>query len=175
MSQQKKIEEQRTLIAHLRQQLKKEEKTIEKCELIAKSRVPTFENSTINWDNTRQARNISEKLSEVADPPDSESDSAINTDSGSEAGKLSEETDPVLVETIPSQTFTYKKPRKLSRSLSDLCQRNQESYLRTEPTLPTNPPHAMYANHRSVQRPRDVKNRHWRKSIAAFVTTREKK
>ena len=158
-SQQKKIEEQRRIIAHLRQQLETKEKSVRKCEIIAKSRLPSFGSVASKAKESCLDKNYSDE-----DMDDCESDSAINTDSGTEVCKLTD-TDSSLLESKASKILSHQKPRKLYRSLSDLTQQSKIHFSTVVSNLP---PQAVYANHRSVQRPRDVKNRHWRKSVAGF-------
>jgi hypothetical protein len=158
-SQQKKIEEQRAVIQHLRQRLEKEEKSVMSPEITGNSRVPCILNMNLKNDETfcRSSENLPVKL-DTSDKLN-DSDSAINTDSGSESSKLSG-TDLTMIEARHSRKFSNPEETKLSRSLSDLhmCKHLREQYLRKRQT------HAVYPNHRSVQRPRDVKKRHWRKS-----------
>ena len=96
-----------------------------------------------------------------------DSDSAINTDSGSESSKLSE-ADSTVIETN-SRIFSNLDEIKLCRSLSDLhmCKHKPEQYQRNPKHLQT---HAVYSNQRSFQRPWYVKKKYWRKSVAGIQT-----
>ena len=98
-SQQRKIEEQRTIIAHLRHQLEKKEQSLPCSEMTATSKIPYLQT------NKEMSKAPNEKISDMF----SDSDSAINTDSGSENGKLPE---TQIKRILPKPT--------LSRSLSDV-------------------------------------------------------
>ena len=150
-SQQRKIEEQRTIIEHLRNKLNKTEEYLDK---INHSQITTLQKSEISM-----VASSSEKLAvKIVDYEImNDSDSAINTDSGSETGKQH-----------GSQMSKISKMPRLSRSLSDVqvSKKIRDQYLSRGQPLQTICQHSrtLYPNHRSVQRPRDVKKRHWRKS-----------
>ena len=154
-SQQKKIEEQRLIIEHLKHQVEKSEELVNcsDSEINALSKVPSLQ--ATKWQKTESPKIPSEKLTVKVETNDivDDSDSAINTDSGSETGKS-------------NMTKLSKVPR-LSRSLSDVhvCKKLCEQYLNRGEQQ-----HTLYPNHRSIQRPRDVKKRHWRKSICIDST-----
>jgi hypothetical protein len=158
-NQQKKIEEQRTIIQHLRQRLEREENSVKISQIAANSWVPSIHNKNLKSEETIVATHGSDNMSTKE-----ESDSAINTDSGSECGRLYE-ADFTLI----GAKYSNLEEIKLSRSLSDLhmCKHMREKYLRKRH------PRIVYPNHRSVQRPRDVKKRHWRKSALGIETHSE--
>ena len=167
-SQQKKIEEQRTIIEHLRQRIKKKEISEERSPKTPNLWIPCFYNISVKNDETfiHSSDNISVKV--VTNDKLNDSDSAINTDSGSDSSKPSEG-DSTLIEAKLNRKFSHLEETTLSRSLSDLhmCKHMREEYLRKRQT------NTAYANHRSVQRPRDVKKRHWRKSALGIETFSE--
>ena len=151
----------------LRQQLEKKEQPNEKTAI---SKFPCFQNSDENDIKTPLVRIDGAKVSVKVDTNDiaNSSDSAINTDSGSESGKLSETGSAKI-----SRQFSSKNETKLSRSLSDLhvCKKLREQYISRSQALQH--PRALYPNHKSVQRPRDVKKRHWRKSFLGIASSLE--
>ena len=151
-SQQKKIEEQRAVIEHLKQKIEKEGISAEISQLTANLKVPCIHKINTKKEETVAVTHVSDNHSTKEDINDTvnHSDSAINTDSGSDST------------VIDAKHKLFRNPDEimLSRSLSDLhlCKHMREQYLRKRQS------HAVYPNHRSVQRPRDVKKRHWRKS-----------
>ena len=155
MSQQKKIEEQRTIIEHLRQWLQKEDKSEERSQITPNLWVPCIHNLSVKNYETRIHNSDNISINVVTN----DSDSAINTDSGSESSKPSK-TDYTLIKAKLNRKFSHLEKTKLSRSLSDLhmCKHMREQYLRKRQT------HAVYPNHRSIRRPCDVKKGHWGKS-----------
>ena len=169
MSQERKIEEQRTV--HLRQKLEKREQPNQETAI---SKFPVLLNYNLNNNKTLLVSSERAKLSVKVNTNDivNDSDSAINTDSGSESGKLSETGSAKL-----SQQFPKLSTTKLSRSLSDLhvCKKLYEQYISQRRALQHSQQHshALYPNHRRVQRPRDVKKRHWRKSFLGFASSLE--
>ena len=137
-----------TIIEHLRNQLKEKEEYCIKITTFQRSEVPEVGSS-------------SEKFAAKIVDYDiiNDSDSAFNTDSGSETGKL------------PGNYMTkLSKVPRLSRSLSDVhtCKKLRDQYLSRGQQLQNFHQHTqtLYPNHRNVQRPRDVKKRHWRKSFS---------
>ena len=163
-SQQRKIEEQRTIIEHLRQRLQKEEKSEERSQITPNLWVPCIHNLSVKNYETLIHNSDNIPVNVVTN----DSDSAINTDSGSDSSKPSK-TDSTLIEAKLNRKFSHLEETTLSRSLSDLhmCKHMREQYLRKRQT------NTAYANHRSVQRPRDVKKRHWRKSALGIETFSE--
>ena len=146
------IEEQRTFIEYLKHQVEKSEELVNysDSEINALSKVPSLQ--ATKGTKTESPKFPSEKLTVKVETNDS--DSAINTDSESETGKLPE-----------SYMAKLSKVPRLSRSLSDVhvCKKLCAQYQQQQTNRQHN--HTLYPNHRSVQRPRDVKKRHWRKSF----------
>ena len=142
-----------TIIEHLRNQLKEKEDYYFQITTFQRSEIPEVGSS-------------SEKFAAKLVDYDiiNDSDSAINTDSGSETGKLPE-----------SQMTKLSKVPRLSRSLSDvhISKRIRDQYFMTGHPLQMirQRNQTLYPNHRSVQRPRDVKKRHWRKSCPFGVAS----
>ena len=150
------IEEQRTFIEYLKLQVEKSEELVNysDSEINAFSKVPSLQ--ATKGTKTESPKFPSEKLTVKVETNDS--DSAINTDSESETGKLPE-----------SYMAKLSKVPRLSHSLSDVhvCKKLCAQYLTRGKQQQTNRQHnhTLYPNHRSVQRPRDVKKHHWRKSF----------
>ena len=126
---------------HLRQRLEKVEKSVERSQTTSNSWVPCIHDINLKNKEGLAVTNVSDNLSVKVDTNETvnDSDSAINTDSGS---------DSTVVE-ANYDIFSNPKEIKLSRILCDLymCKHKCEQYLR-------NPKHL-----KSVQRPGEVNKR----------------
>ena len=123
-SQQKKIEEQHAIFEHLRQPLEKVEQSVERSQTTSNSWVPCIHDINLKNKESLVGTNVSDNLSVKVDTNETvnDSDSAINTDSGS---------DSTVVEANYSDIFSNPKEIKLSRILCDLymCKHKCEQYL----------------------------------------------